>query len=179
VQLASHVSLLLWATDPLFADALEQYLDEPGRAVRVLETDGDLAASGTTGSLLVAQAGPRLEAQQAFLHGPIILVDPTGSASRELKARAYAVVTNAPEAGLAVDRFLTHRQAAERVSGSRGSPRRCSRCGRGFDALKARRGGNAARFVRFGSTSLCGTCVEKLRTLLRQAETTVVEADAN
>jgi hypothetical protein len=146
--------------------------------VRLHESDGELAASGSSGGLLVAQAGPRLEAQQAFLRGPIILVDPPRTASIELKARAYAVVANAPEANLAVDRFLVHRHEAERVAGHRGSPRRCSRCGRGFDALKASRGGTATRFVRFGSISLCGSCVEKLRTLLRQTETTVVEADA-
>jgi hypothetical protein len=178
VQLAPHVPILVWATDQRLVDALHEYLLEPARALRVLEDDGQLAASGSNGALLVAQVGPRLEAQQAFLRGPLILVDPTRSASGELRARAYAIVGNAAEAGLAVDRFLTHRQAAERVARHRGSPRRCSRCGRGFDALKASRGGTATRFVRFGSISLCGGCVEKLRSLLRQTETTVVEADA-
>jgi hypothetical protein len=178
VQLAPHVPILIWATEQPLLEDLHEYLAEPARALQELEDDGQLAASGSNGALLVAQVGPRLEAQRAFLRGPFILIDPTRSASAELKSRAYAIVANAPEAGLAVDRFLTHRQAAERVAGHRGSPRRCSRCGRGFDALKASRGGTATRFVRFGSISLCGSCVEKLRSLLRQAETTVVEADA-
>jgi hypothetical protein len=173
-----QVPILIWATDPDLAEALEEYLHDQGRNLRVLENDAELAASGTSAGVLVAEAGPRLEAQRLFLRGPLILVDRHRGASRELLGRAYAVVNDAPGASLAVDRFLTHRRAAERVAGARGSPRRCSRCGKGFDALKARRGGTATRFVRFGSISLCGGCVEKLRTLLRQTETTVVEADA-
>jgi hypothetical protein len=178
VQAPPLLPILIWAIDVRLAEALCAELDEPGRALRVLDDDGELAASGSSGMLLVAEAGPRLEAQRAFLRGPVILVDPSHAASGQLTTQAYAVVSNAPEAGLAVDRFLTHRRAAEQVAGARGSPRRCSRCGRGFDALKARRGGNATRFVRFGSIALCGSCVEKLRSLLRQAESVVVEADA-
>jgi hypothetical protein len=177
VQVAAHVPILIWATDPRLTDRLAEALGEPGRELRVLEDDGQLAASGAGRTLLVAEAGPRLEAQQAFLRGPLVLVDPGGVSSRELRARAYAVVTTAGEANLAVDGFLRHRAAAAQVAGARGSPRRCARCGRGFDALKAQRGGTATRFVRFGSTALCGSCVDKLRTLLRQAETAIVEAD--
>ena len=174
-----QTSILIWATDARLADALTAELAAVDRDVRLLADDGELAASGGSGALLVAQAGPRLEAQHAFLRGPIIVVDAHHSSSRALVERAYAVVESAPEANLAVDRFLTHRQAAEQVAGARGSPRRCARCGRGFDALRAKRGGTASRFVRFGSIALCGSCVEKLRTLLRQAETSVVvEADA-
>jgi hypothetical protein len=178
VQAPPLFPILIWATDARLADNLRAELTEPDRALRVLQDDGELAASGSSGTLLVAQAGPRLEAQHAFLRGPVILVDPERVDSGQLAKHAYAVVRNAPEAGLAVDQFLTHRRAAEQVAGARGSPRRCSRCGRGFDALKARRGGPATRFVRFGSVALCGTCVEKLRSLLRQAESVVVEADA-
>ncbi len=170
-----RITIVIWATDARLAEALCAELADPLRELRVLEDDGELAASGSSGALLVAEAGPRFEAQRAFVRGPVILVDRDRVAS---SSDAYAVVRNAPEAGLAVDRFLTHRRAAEQVAGARGSPRRCSRCGRGFDALKARRGGNATRFVRFGSIALCGSCVEKLRSLLRQAESVVVEADA-
>jgi hypothetical protein len=175
---APAITILIWAHDLAVAEALFYSVSEPGRAVQVLEGDADLAASGAGGSLLVAQAGPRLEAQQAFLRGPLILVDQARSSSAALAKRAYAVVANAPEAELAVDRFLTHRRLAEQAAGHRGNPRRCSRCGRGFDSLKARGAGTARRFVRFGSISLCGSCVESLRTLLRQAESAVIEADA-
>jgi hypothetical protein len=178
VEAPPRVPILIWATDVRLAEALAAQLEDPGRELRLLENDGDLAASGSRGAMLVAEAGPRLDAQRAFLRGPIIIVDPGRSTSAQAASHAYAVVRNAPEAGLAVDRFLTHRRAAEQVAGARGSPRRCSRCGRGFDALKAGRGGNATRFVRFGSIALCGSCVEKLRSLLRQAESVVVEADA-
>jgi hypothetical protein len=134
--------------------------------------------SARTTHLLVAQAGPRLEAQQEFLHGPMIIVDPARTSSRTLASRAYATVANAPEASLLVERFLIHRRMAEQIAGHRASPRRCSRCGRGFDALKAGRGGTARRFVRFGSISLCGGCVEDLRRLVREATAAIVEADA-
>src|ERR1700724_187414 len=104
---APSVSILIWAHDPGVAEDLVRNVSEPGRAVRVLDGDAQLAASGGQGlgGLLVAQAGPRLEAQQAFLHGPLILVDPARTSSTELAKRAYAVVTDPPEAGLVVDRF--------------------------------------------------------------------------
>jgi hypothetical protein len=172
------ITILIWAHDPELAQALVLNVSEPGRVVQVLEDDAQLAASGASGSLVVAQAGPRLETQHTFLRGPLILVDRARTSSGTLAGRAYAVVADPPEAGLAVDRFLTHRRLAEQAAGHRGPPRRCSRCGRGFDSLKARGAGTARRFVRFGSISLCGGCVESLRTLLRQAESAVVEADA-
>jgi hypothetical protein len=171
-------TILIWAHDPAVAEDLALNVDEPGRAVHLLEDDAQLAASGTSGRLLVAQAGPRLEAQRAFLRGPLVLVDPARISSAELATRAYAVVANPPEACLAVDRFLTHRRLADQAAGHRGPPRYCSRCGRGFDSLKARGAGTARRFVRFGSIALCGSCVESLRTLLRRAESAVVDADA-
>lgn len=175
---APAIPILIWADDPDLAAALAQQVSEPGRAVQLLESDAELAASGSRGGLLVAQAGPRLEAQQAFLREPLILVDAARTASSRLAKRAYAVVANPPEAGLAVDQFLTHRRLAQQAAGHRGPPRHCSRCGRGFDSLKARGTGTARRFVRFGSISLCGGCVESLRTLLRQVSSAVVEADA-
>ena len=147
--------------------------------MRVLDSDAELAATGaSSGSLLVAQAGPRLAAQQAFMRGPFILVDPARSSQASLARRAYAVVANPPEARLAVDAYFTHRRLAEEAAARRGPPRRCLRCGRGFDSLKASQGGSARRFVRFGSVALCGGCVEQLRTLLRRVESAVVEADA-
>jgi hypothetical protein len=171
-------AILIWAHDATLGEALLDYLAEPGRSIRVLDTDAELAATGADGSVLVAQAGPRLAAQQAFLRVPFILVDPARSSDARLARRAYAVVANPPEAGLAVDTYLTHSGLAEAAAARRGPPRRCSRCGRGFDSLKASQGGSARRFVRFGSVALCGSCVEQLRTLLRRVESAVVEADA-
>jgi hypothetical protein len=176
--IAPQTTILVWAHEPAIAAELALNVDEPGRAVHLLEDDAQLAASGSSGRLLVAQAGPRLEAQRLFLRGPLVLVDGARISSHELADRAYAVVANAPEAGLAVDRYLTHRRLADQAASHRGPPRYCSRCGRGFDSQKARGVGTARRFVRFGSISLCGSCVESLRTLLRRTETAVVEADA-
>ncbi len=178
VDASTRVTILIWATDPKLAEELTDCLVEPDREVRVLEDDSQLASSARTTVLLVAEAGPRLEAQQAFLRGPIILVDPPAITSTPLAARAYAIVANAPEASLVVDRFLTHRRLAEHVASHRALPRRCSRCGRWFDALKAQRGRTVTRFVRFGSIALCAGCVEQLRRLLRGASVAVVEADA-
>jgi hypothetical protein len=172
-------AILIWAHDVALGEALLDYLAEPGRSIRVLDTDAELAATGADRStLLVAQAGPRLAAQQAVLRGPFILVDPARSSNASLTRRAYAVVANPAEAGLAVDGYFTHRGLAEAAAARRGPPQRCSRCGRGFDSLKASQGGSARRFVRFGSVALCGSCVEQLRTLLRRVESAVVEADA-
>jgi hypothetical protein len=167
----------VWANHPEVVGALRAYLDDMATELHEIQDDAELAASGSNGSLLVAQAGPRLTAQQRFLRGPFILIDPHRESPRALAERAYAVVTSVPEAGLAVDRYFTHRQLVDELVGRRGSPRRCSRCGRGFDSQKVRAGSPARRFVRFGSIALCGTCVEQLRSLLRQAESAVVEAD--
>ena len=175
---AAMATILIWAHDATLAGSLLDYLAEPGRSVRVLESDAELAASGAAGGLLVAQAGPRLAAQQAFLRGPFILVDPARSSHANLARRAYAVVANPPEAGLAVDAYFTHCRLAEAAAAHRAPPRRCLRCGRGFDPLRAKQGGSARRFVRFGTNALCGGCVEQLRTLLRQVESAVVDADA-
>ena len=170
-------AVLIWAHDATLAESLRDYLAEPGRSVRVLDTDAELAATGV-GGLLVAQAGPRLAAQQAFVRGPFILVDPTRSSQTNLARRAYAVVADPPEAGLAVDAYFTHCRLAEAAAAHRGPPRRCLRCGRGYDSLRAKQGGSARRFVRFGTSALCGGCVEQLRTLLRRVESAVVDADA-
>jgi hypothetical protein len=172
--------VLIWAPEPEVAEAIEASLVAAGHAVRHLENDAELATSvHQRDGLLVAQCGERLEAQQAFLRGPLILVEAGRKPSPALFSRAYTVVPGAEELGYAVDRFVEHRHLARQAAERRGPPRRCSRCGRGFDALKARGHGTARRFVRFGAISLCGTCVEALRTLLRQAQAqvAVVEAD--
>jgi len=171
-------SVLVWATRPDLAEALARVLAEPDRAVRLLEQDAELSSAHTFASVLVAEFGPRLELQQSFLRGPFVLIDPERAAPHRLAARAYAVASTPSEAALAVDRFFEHRHLAQQAAGRRTRPGRCSRCGRGFDALKARSGAPSRRFVRFGSVALCGGCVEALRRLLRAAETAVVEADA-
>ncbi|MDQ6672333.1 MAG: hypothetical protein M3069_16575 [Chloroflexota bacterium] len=174
-----RAAVLVWAPDWQVAEAIEASLVGAGHAVRRLEDDAALATAHQRDVLLVAQCGPRLDAQQAFVRRPLILVESGRKPSEPLAARAYAVVAQPAEAGHAVDRFVEHRQLAAQVAERRGPPRRCSRCGRGFEARKARGGGSAGRFVRFGTISLCGSCVEALRTLLRQAQAqvAVVEAD--
>jgi hypothetical protein len=146
--------------------------------VHALRDDAQLAGHSASGGLLVAQAGPRLTAQQTFVREPFILIDPDRVSPLVLARRAYAVVDTVAEAGLLVDRYFVHRDLAQRAANRRDAPRRCSRCGRGFDAQRARAGGNARRFVRFGSVALCGGCVEELRALLRQQESPLIEADA-
>lgn len=175
---SARATILIWAADPDAVEALTSALMEPDRELLVLEDDAQLASRTCATTLLVCQASPRVEAQQAFLRGAIILVDPKYVTSPPLQRRVYSTVTNATEASLAVDQFLAHRRLAEQVAGQRASPRRCSRCGRGFDALKARQGGTARRFVRFGSIALCGGCVDSLRRLLHGATAGLVEADA-
>jgi hypothetical protein len=176
----ARTAVLVWAADWQVGAAIEASLVAVGHVVRRVEDDAALASTHKGDALLVAECGPRLEAQQAFLRGPLILVEAGCTPSPALAARAYAVVAEPSDAGHAVDRFVEHRQLARQVAERRGPPRRCARCGRGFDALKARRAGTARRFVRFGAISLCGTCVEDLRTLLRraQAQVAVVEADS-
>jgi hypothetical protein len=171
------VTVQIWAPDDDLAHALAQRLTEIGQPVRRLENEAELAVAHTTGALLVASYGPDLHAQQAFVRGPVVVIDPERAAPFELTRRAYAVVDTPEEAALLADRFFVHRQLATEASGRRGSPGRCSRCGRGFDARKVRDGATTQRFVRFGSVVLCGGCVEELRKRLREAETAVVEAD--
>jgi len=182
-------TVLVWAEDRQVAAAIEASAIGVGHTVRRLQDDAELAtphgrtaasAAGHPGDgVLVAQCGPRLEAQQAGLRGPLILVKAGRQPSAALAARAYAIVAEPADVGHAVDRFVEHRQLARQVAERREPPRRCARCGRDFDARKARGAGTARRFVRFGSVALCGTCVEALRTLLRQAQAqvAVVEAD--
>jgi len=171
-------SVSVWAHDTDLGEALCKYLDEPGRDVRPLHSDAELAQARLTDSVLVAQAGPRLAAQQAFVRGPCILLDPHRVSPLALARRAYAVVDTVAEAGLSVDRYFVHRDLAQQAAGRRDTPRHCSRCGRGFDVQRARAGGSTRRFVRFGSVALCGGCVEKLRSMLRQQEKPLIEADA-
>src|SRR3954462_9673985 len=90
-------SVLVWATRSDLADALVAALDEPGRAVRVLEQDADLVSAHSHGSLLVAEFEPRLAQQQAFVRGPFVLLDPNRAAPHQLAQRAYAVTSTASE----------------------------------------------------------------------------------
>jgi hypothetical protein len=60
VDTSPPVSILIWAADSSVADALCTELREPGRELRVLEDDSQMAAAGRSESLLVAQAGPRV-----------------------------------------------------------------------------------------------------------------------
>jgi hypothetical protein len=174
----STALVLVWATDLGLAQVLAQMLADAGRTVRILEDDAQLVMGQSQGSLLVAEAGPRLTAQQAFLRGPLIIVDPLRDTKSALARRAYAVVANPAEAALFVDRFFVHRRLSQQAAGRRSPPWRCSRCGRGFDARKAVDGATTTRrFIRFGAVALCGGCVEDLRSRLRQAETAIVEAD--
>ena len=174
---APMATVLVWATGPGVAEALSAALADPARTVRVLHADAQLMVAHAHGALLVAEVGPRLLAQQSFVRGAFVLLDPRREAPTAFADRAYAVAGSAAEVGLAVDRFFEHRELAQKAAARRAAPSRCARCGRGFDALRAQ-SGSARKFVRFGSLALCGGCVEALRKLLRQAESTVVEADA-
>jgi hypothetical protein len=168
--------MLLWGTTGQLVHDLTLTLAQAGYVPRVLESDAQLATEHLPGVLLLAEYGQRLETQQAFLRGPLILVDSRSSAPRRFVERAYAVASNPSEAVLAVDGFFEHKQLADRVAARTSPPRRCARCSRNFDAARAGRGGTTQRFVRFGSIALCGACVEDLRRLLRQAQVAVVEA---
>jgi hypothetical protein len=169
--------VVIWAPSTGLERALTDRLAHLGYSVSILSSEAELAAANASSALLVAEYGPRLAAQQAFLRGPFVLVDVERAAPPKLAQRSYAVVDTPEEAALMVDRFFVHRGLAEQAAGRRGSPARCSRCGRGFDARKVRDGTTTQRFVRFGSVALCGACVEDLRKRLREAETAVVEAD--
>jgi hypothetical protein len=102
------------STDPELAEELIEWLVEDDRTVRGIDDDAQLASEARSATVLVAQAGPRLEAQHAFLRGPIIVVSPQRTTSPQQARRAYAIVSTAAEAALAVDRLLAHRQLAER-----------------------------------------------------------------
>ena len=106
----------------------------------------------------MAQAGPRLDAQQAFVRGPFILVDPTRSSPASLTRRAYAVVANAPEAGLAVDAYFTHRRLAEAAAARRGPP--SAVCGADEGSTRSKRVRAALRGVSSASAQLrCAAAV--------------------
>jgi hypothetical protein len=168
--------MLLWGTDGQLVHRLTLAMAQAGYVPRVLESDAELATDHLPGVLLVAEYGQRLEIQQPFLRGPLILVDPQSSAPRRVVQRAYAVARNPGEAVLAIDGYFEHKQLADRAAARVIPPRLCARCGRHFDAARAGRRGTTQRFVRFGSVALCGGCVEELRRLLRQAQGAVVEA---
>lgn len=173
------VTILVWASNPATLAALESAARGEGRTI-VPVADGDMAGVANRGDadLLLAEDADHLRVQSAFLRLPLVLVERAGTAPDErLTRRAYAVVHRPSEVGLAIDRFLEHRSLATRAASRREPPRRCSRCGRGYDPAAGRKG-PARRFVRFGGVSLCGGCVEKLRGLLAGADAPYVEAEA-
>lgn len=173
------MAILVWAATPERADALAASLAGEGRIVTVMADEGELAQAAWRGGahLLVAEDGPGLASQEAFLRVPLILVQRAGvPASPRLARRAYAIVARSADLELAVDRFMEHRLLAERAALRREPPRRCSRCGRGYDSSAGRKG-VAMRFVRFGVISVCGGCIETLRQLLVKSDTPFVEAE--
>src|SRR5215207_5593987 len=167
------MTVQIWAPDAAQERVLAQHLADLGYPVDVLHSEAELAVAHTSGELLVAAYGPGLQVQYEFVRGPIVVLDPERAAPYALARRAYAVVDTPDEAALMVDRFYLHQRLAQEAAGKRGSPRRCSRCGRGFDARKVREGTTTQRFIRFGAVALCGGCVEELRKRLREAETAV------
>ena len=173
------LTVLVWAPDAARAALLAEAAAGPDRHVLTVLEDASLAglAYRREADLLVAEDGPALAAQGGFVRIPLVLVGPPGGVSTpRLRRQAYAIVARPAEVGLAVDRFVEHRRLARQAAGRREPPRRCSRCGRGYDSQAALRG-TARRFVRFGGVSLCGGCVEELRQLLTRADRPVVEAD--
>jgi hypothetical protein len=171
--------VLIWADSHALADALLASLAAAGHAGRVLEQDAELALRGRTGprAVLIAEDGPRLRAQAAFLGVPLILV--VGGLPQAGRPASYAEVHTPAEAALVVDRLVEHQRLAERARYRREPPRRCSRCGRPFDATRVHAGSRTRRFVKFGGVALCGGCVEELRRLLRVADAPYVEADVS
>ncbi len=177
-DVAPEVTVLVWSTDRERAEVLAAAVEGPGRAVRPLADDAALARAWRSAhhGVLVAEDGPRLDSQRAFLHLPLILVRVAGAATTRVGRQAYATVRNAAEAALAVDRFAEHQHLAAVVAARRAPPRCCARCGRGYDALKVRGSGTARRFVKIGAVALCGGCLDELRRLLRETHTPFVEA---
>lgn len=177
-----QVRVLVWAADAERAARMASMVEGAGRLVEVSLDDEALIRVASRGGadLLVAEDAPALVAQAAFLRLPLLLLrSPArhGLADDRLARRAYAVVARVSDLGLAVERFLEHRLLSQRAAQRHEPPRRCSRCGRGYDAVAGRKG-VARRFVRFGSVSLCGGCVETLRKLLATTDAGFVEAEA-
>ncbi len=172
-------TVLVWAADAGRADVLAEAVAGSDRAVRTVLDEGELVqlAYRRGADVLVVEDGPALAAQATFLRVPIVLVrQGDDRPSPRLARHAYAIVARPAEAGLAVDRLLEHRRLAQHALARREPPRRCSRCGRGYDPLAGRKG-TARRFVRFGQVTLCGSCVGALRSLLDHAETPWVDGE--
>lgn len=172
------LTVAVWAADAARVAALAAAVAGPGRSVQEVLDLGELIrlAYHRLVDALVLEDAEVLGSQVAFLRLPIILVrrGPDGPTPR-LAKQAYAIVARPAEAGLAVERLLEHRRLAARAGGRREPPRRCSRCGRGYDPAAGRKG-VARRFVRFGQVTLCGACVADLRTVLVHAEAPWVDA---
>jgi hypothetical protein len=177
--MVGELRVLVWAPTSHQAESLVKEASGPGRLVHFEPDDATAVSLVSRGSvdLLVAVAGPALEAQAAFIRVPLILLLPDRRPSPRLEQRAYAVIHQVSAVSLVIDRFLEHRQLAGRAAARREPPRQCARCGRRYDPMRTRGGGTANRFVRFGSISVCGACVEALRKLLASADTPYVEAE--
>lgn len=175
-----RVSILVWAADAGRSAALVEALEGPGRTIQpVLDSEMADLTYHRSADLLVAEDGIGLAEQLPFIRIPLILVrrpDAPSATPREVP-KAYAIVARAAETTLAVDRFVEHRRLSQQATARREPPRQCSRCGRGYDPMAGRKSGVARKFVRFGSVSLCGGCVEELRSLIQHAETPFVEAE--
>lgn len=175
----AEVEVLVWASRTDVAEQLARAAEGPGRDVRVVLDDAELARLVTQGgsSLLLAEDGPLLAVQHHLLRLPLILLRRDGQpATPKLARAAYAILARPVEAGLVIERFLEHRQVAAAVAQRRQPPRRCARCGRAYDAQAARRG-TARRFVKFGSLALCGSCVALFHKLVTRTDTPFVEAE--
>ncbi len=174
----SVLDVLVWAASGDRAQALIEALEGPGRAVRSVLDEAELAqiAYRRAADVLVVEAAPALEAQTSFLRLPLILVRRAEERPvPQLARHAYAIVSRPVEAALALDRLVEHRRLAEHALTRREPPRRCSRCGRGYDPAAGRKG-TARRFVRFGQVTLCGACVSTLRSLLDHTDAPWVDA---
>lgn len=171
--------ILVWAADPGQAERLKAEVVGPERVVRATADEREFAQwlSPALIDLVVAVDEVGLEAQAPMIRLPMIVLRRAGrEIPPSLERKAYAVVGRADELGFAVDRFEEHARLAARAARRREPPRQCARCGRGYDPAGGEKG-PARRFVRFGSISLCGACVEALRQLVREASSAFVEAE--
>ncbi len=174
----SILEVLVWAAAAERAEALVEALAGPGRAVRSVLDEAELAQTAyrRAADVLVVESAPALAVQSAFLRIPLILLRPADDRpAHELARHAYAIVSRPAEAALALDRLIEHRRLAQNALTRREPPRRCSRCGRGYDPAAGRKA-PSRRFVRFGQVTLCGSCVSALRTLLDHSDAPWVDA---
>ncbi len=122
----SVLDVLVWAASGDRAQALIEALEGPGRAVRSVLDEAELAqiAYRRAADVLVVEAAPALEAQTSFLRLPLILVRRAEERPvPQLARHAYAIVSRPVEAALALDRLVEHRRLAEHALTRREPPR--------------------------------------------------------